>query len=179
VKTRRLTIAGGSRKSDAANAALAAVIDWVRIENGKGVKPTQNGIADGLKDSEYKKPTIVAAVKLGIKLGRITTTDGPNKSKLHTVLELRNTLHVTFEDTLLINEGGNSIASVLATCTRCLHTTESFGVKEASRKRCLALMGEECPKNEKNFYAEHRRDPDTGSEDARGSTPIQLDDPGM
>ena len=47
-----------------------------------------------------------------------------------------------------------SVPSVSATCSRCGHTTESFGQSESSVKRCLVLLREECPKDEKNFYVE-------------------------
>lgn len=152
--TRRLSIVGGSRKTEAAREALDLVLQFVRVENAKGVTPTQNAIAEGLKDSDYKKPTIVAAIKLGISLKRITTTDGPNRAKLHTVVDSRSAVDVTFEEITLTNDDGHAIPSVLATCSRCQHTTESYGLKELSRKRCLALMGEECPRGEKNFYVE-------------------------
>jgi hypothetical protein len=164
VETRRLTIIGGSRKSEAANAALAVVIQWIKTENDKGVTPTQNSIAAGLKDSDYKKPAIVAAIKLGIKLKRIATTDGPNRAKLHSVLELRSTVDVTFEEMTLTNDDGQGIPSVLATCSRCQHTTESFGTKEPSRKRCLALMSDGCPHGEKNFYVENNTVENNGVE---------------
>ena len=42
--------------------------------------------------------------------------------------------------------------AVEATCSRCGHTTESFGDSENSVKRCLALMREECPKKQNNYY---------------------------
>jgi hypothetical protein len=42
--------------------------------------------------------------------------------------------------------------SVCALCTRCGHTTESYGVSARSVRRCLALMREECPEDERNFY---------------------------
>lgn len=44
------------------------------------------------------------------------------------------------------------VDSVQATCRRCRHTTESYGTSSASVKRCLALLREECPRGEKNFY---------------------------
>ena len=47
---------------------------------------------------------------------------------------------------------GQSREAVCAACRRCGHETESFGVSEASIRRCLALMGEECPRDETNFY---------------------------
>lgn len=45
------------------------------------------------------------------------------------------------------------VPGTAATCTRCGHTTESFGTSAASERRCLVLMREECPAGEANFYA--------------------------
>ena len=45
-----------------------------------------------------------------------------------------------------------TIDGVTATCTRCQHVTESYGTSEASERRCLALMREECPQDELNYY---------------------------
>jgi len=50
------------------------------------------------------------------------------------------------------NEGGRLIDGVVATCSRCGHTTESCGTSDASVRRCLVLMREECPQGENNFY---------------------------
>jgi hypothetical protein len=47
-----------------------------------------------------------------------------------------------------------SVAGISATCSRCGHETQSFGTSEASIKRCLVLMREECPESEQNFYVE-------------------------
>jgi hypothetical protein len=47
-----------------------------------------------------------------------------------------------------------SVDGISATCSRCGHETQSFGTGEASIKRCLVLMREECPEGEKNFYVE-------------------------
>jgi hypothetical protein len=46
------------------------------------------------------------------------------------------------------------VEGVEAACTRCGHVTESFGTSDASIRRCLALMREECPRNEQNYYFE-------------------------
>jgi hypothetical protein len=46
------------------------------------------------------------------------------------------------------------VAGVRATCSACGHETESFGVGRESRKRCLALLREECPLGESNWYEE-------------------------
>lgn len=44
--------------------------------------------------------------------------------------------------------------AVSAECSRCGHTTTSLGTTERSVKRCLALMRDECPRDERNFYVE-------------------------
>lgn len=44
------------------------------------------------------------------------------------------------------------IPSVRVTCSRCGHQTESFGTEEKSILRCLAILREECPEGEENFY---------------------------
>ena len=49
------------------------------------------------------------------------------------------------EETTLTNDEGLDVESVEATCSKCGHTTESFGTDEPSIRRCLALMREECP----------------------------------
>ena len=49
-------------------------------------------------------------------------------------------------------EGGSTVKGVMATCSRCNHTTESYGTSEKSIKRCLVMMREECPEGEENYY---------------------------
>jgi len=56
------------------------------------------------------------------------------------------------EEVELENDEGFEVAGVCATCTKCGHQTESFGTEGASIRRCLALMREECPLGEQNFY---------------------------
>lgn len=46
----------------------------------------------------------------------------------------------------------NGKPGVRAECSYCDHVTESVGTGEPSRRRCLALMKEECPEDESNFY---------------------------
>ena len=46
------------------------------------------------------------------------------------------------------------VAGVVVTCSRCDHEVSSFGVTAASTKRCFALLHEECPNDESNFYME-------------------------
>jgi len=55
------------------------------------------------------------------------------------------------EETALEGDYG-MVASIQARCSRCGHETESFGTTERSTQRCLALMREECPAGESNFY---------------------------
>ena len=51
----------------------------------------------------------------------------------------------------LENEEGIMVPGLEVECTKCGHTTESFGQRGRSLRRCLALMGETCP-DEDNFY---------------------------
>jgi hypothetical protein len=54
----------------------------------------------------------------------------------------------------LTGDNGCEVAGVMASCPRCGHETESFGTGDASIRRCLVLMREECPNEERNFYEE-------------------------
>jgi hypothetical protein len=47
---------------------------------------------------------------------------------------------------------GRDIDGVEVTCTQCGHTEQSGGTSDRSVKRCLALMRENCPQSEENFY---------------------------
>ena len=60
----------------------------------------------------------------------------------------------SIEEVELENDRGFMVEGVCATCSRCDHQVESFGTGEASRLRCLAVMREECPEGERNFYEE-------------------------
>jgi hypothetical protein len=61
---------------------------------------------------------------------------------------------VEIEEVDLENEQGRTVQGVRATCSKCGHSTESFGTGEKSRKRCLVLLREECPEGEENFYVD-------------------------
>lgn len=52
----------------------------------------------------------------------------------------------------LTNDRGHQIDSVRVSCGRCGYETESFGRGENSILRCLAMMRDECPEEEENFY---------------------------
>jgi hypothetical protein len=47
-----------------------------------------------------------------------------------------------------------TVEGVVARCTRCDHETESFGTSDASIRRCLVMLREECPMGERNFYVD-------------------------
>lgn len=56
------------------------------------------------------------------------------------------------EEVMLPTEKGFEVDGVRVVCERCDHEEESFGTHEASIRRCLALMRENCPEGEENFY---------------------------
>ena len=62
----------------------------------------------------------------------------------------------------LTNDRGLQVDSVRVACGRCGYETESFGTGENSIMRCLAMLHDECPENEDNFY-----ETDEGDEGAR------------
>ena len=51
-----------------------------------------------------------------------------------------------------LRDGERMMDSIIATCHRCFHETRSFGQGGPSIRRCLALMKNECPNGEANFY---------------------------
>lgn len=54
----------------------------------------------------------------------------------------------------LENESGRTVEGVCAECSRCGHQTESFGTSEASVRRCLVMLRDECPESESNYYVD-------------------------
>ncbi len=57
------------------------------------------------------------------------------------------------EDTNQFGETTHQVG-VRATCNTCGHETTAFGTGPESRRRCLALLREECPMGERNWYEE-------------------------
>ena len=51
-----------------------------------------------------------------------------------------------------------TVAGVQVTCDKCGHSEESFGTNESSLQRCAALLRENCPENESNYYVTDRSD---------------------
>ena len=62
---------------------------------------------------------------------------------------MRVTAEISYSD---LDGDYGPVPGVEATCDRCAHTTESFGESDASVRRCLVLLREECLLNESNFY---------------------------
>lgn len=59
---------------------------------------------------------------------------------------------VTIQESEVTNDDGYTGDGVEATCSRCGHTTESMGTGSGSRRRCLVMLRDECPRRESNFY---------------------------
>lgn len=65
------------------------------------------------------------------------------------------------DDVELENDAGREVDGVRVICLRCDHSVECFGRSGRSVRRALALLREECPNGEENFYkAEDDRDED-------------------
>lgn len=58
---------------------------------------------------------------------------------------------VAVAETYLSGDYGD-VEGIEATCRRCGNYEESYGTSDNSIKRCLALMRENCPRGENNFY---------------------------
>lgn len=78
--TRRLTISGGSRRDAKLGGSLSAVLDLLR----KASTP-MNGTAikSALKDSEFKRDVIDAALAHGVSTGALAMQPGPRNSKIY------------------------------------------------------------------------------------------------
>ncbi len=63
----------------------------------------------------------------------------------------------------LENEDGYEVEGVCATCPRCGHETESYGTSGASVRRCLVLLREECPNDDRNYYFDASDQPERES----------------
>ena len=62
---------------------------------------------------------------------------------------------VSFEETTIEDEDdGHEGQGVIATCSECEHTEQSFGQGPKSRIRCIMLMKENCPESAENFYVD-------------------------
>lgn len=89
--------------------------------------------------------------------------------------EFKPKIECTVEFCTVENARGNDQPAVRVKCPRCDHTTESFGQGENSVRRCLALMREECPMGEDNFYTveEDSPRPDWWSKEPPRGLPVE------
>ena len=83
VTTRRLTVVGGSRRDVKIEGALPAVLAFIGAAEKE---PGRNEILRGLKESGYAKNVLIAAIKLGIERGNITTKPGKQGAQLHSIV---------------------------------------------------------------------------------------------
>lgn len=86
-------------------------------------------------------------------ISRITILDGVSSPVGHRLGAVVGPIPCEVEVVDLDGDYG-SVEGVEATCSRCGHVTESFGTGSASIRRCLALMRDECPLDESNYYIE-------------------------
>jgi hypothetical protein len=50
------------------------------------------------------------------------------------------------------NDEGRPIEGICVTCEKCGHEVEVFGTSDASARRGAAMLREECPEGEDNYY---------------------------
>ena len=61
-------------------------------------------------------------------------------------------VRVEIDDTQLIGSNGTTVDGVEVYCPRCGHSVEVYGTTEASVRRGCAMLREECPEDEENYY---------------------------
>jgi hypothetical protein len=84
--TRRLTVAGGSRRDAATDSALAAVLDVLgSSDEGLSVRAIQKA----LEDSDIARDAVRAAIQRGAREGAIHVQNGPRGAKLHRLFRQR------------------------------------------------------------------------------------------
>lgn len=67
--------------------------------------------------------------------------------------QVRNMGRVTTTTSYVDLDGDyGSVEGIEVTCGRCGHSQESFGTSGASFRRCAALLVQNCPRGESNFY---------------------------
>lgn len=65
----------------------------------------------------------------------------------------KNVVKCVVDYTYTENESGNEQECVVVECGDCAHTEQSWGHGDKSVRRCLVLMGKNCPEDGDNFYA--------------------------
>jgi GTPase SAR1 family protein len=82
-ETRRLTLAGGSRRDAARDAALDAIVD---VLAAAGAPMTGRAIERALTDDGIPREAVRAAIRYGVQAGRLAAEPGPRRSKLYSAL---------------------------------------------------------------------------------------------
>ena len=77
-RTRRLTIAGGSRADVRLDTALEAVLEVLEAGTMSG-----RAIKAALNDTDHSRDRIDAALRYGVQTGRLTVTEGPRRSHIY------------------------------------------------------------------------------------------------
>jgi hypothetical protein len=79
-QTRRLNLAGGSRKDSKAAAAEAPALEYIRANAGKSGRQITEAMLD---TTDHRRDDIRAAIKRLVSSGEVYTTSGPRRSTLH------------------------------------------------------------------------------------------------
>lgn len=58
------------------------------------------------------------------------------------------------EEIEIENENGIDVESINVTCTRCEHSVKCYGRSDRSVRRAMAMLAEQCPEGEHNFYCD-------------------------
>jgi len=61
-------------------------------------------------------------------------------------------VETTVEEVELEGSDYQPVGGLTVTCTKCGHEVEVFGTHDASRRRAGAMLAEERPEGERNFY---------------------------
>ena len=107
--------------------------------------------------------------KRGVQVGRITSRTPPPAPPrpapkvdpgppVGATASRRPSVVCAISHVTLTNAEGSKVPSIQAACAKCGHVEASFGRRENSLKRCLVMLSENCPRGERNFYAEGHTD---------------------
>jgi exodeoxyribonuclease V alpha subunit len=66
-----------------------------------------------------------------------------------------NSIKADIEESIVTNDNGIEVPCIYATCTKCGHITMAYGNSNESIKAALAMLKEQCPDGENNFYVEN------------------------
>lgn len=78
--SRRLTVAGGSRRDAAAEAVIPALLDLLAERDGLSGRQIEDALVDGVT---VTRDPLRQAVKLAVRSGVVTTSTGPKRAVLH------------------------------------------------------------------------------------------------